>query len=200
MDFSLSKEQEMFRKSVEEFARKELRPGVDERALTSGFSPEIWDKLGQFGLTGLCIPEDFGGDGEGALTTVTALIALARASGDAGLLVALASHLLLTAMPIAELGTQAQKEQYLPEMASGERIGAFALTEPDAGSDATSMKTTAEKKDGYYVLNGSKTFISNAPSQMCLWCLPQPTLVQRAGTVHVYCGERHTWPHNRHPS
>ncbi len=163
MDFSLSKEQEMFRKSVEEFARKELRPGVDERALTSGFSPEIWDKLGQFGLTGLCIPEDFGGDGEGALTTVTALIALARASGDAGLLVALASHLLLTAMPIAELGTQAQKEQYLPEMASGERIGAFALTEPDAGSDATSMKTTAEKKDGYYVLNGSKTFISNAP-------------------------------------
>ena len=163
MDFTLSKEQEMFRKSVEEFAGKELRPGVDERALTAGFSHSVWDKLGQFGLTGLSIPEDHGGDGEGALTTVTALMALARASGDAGLCVALASHLLLTAMPIAELGTDTQKEKYLPKMASGEWIGAFALTEPDAGSDATSMKTTAQKKDGGYVLNGSKTFISNAP-------------------------------------
>lgn len=163
MDFNLSKEQEMFRKSVEEFSRKEILPGVDERATETGFSFEIWEKMAEFELLGLSIPEEYGGCGADALTTVTALTALSRASGDSGLCIAWASHMLLSAMPIADLGTEEQKTKYLPKMAKGEWIGAFALTEPDAGSDATGLATVAKKEGDHYVLNGSKTFISNAP-------------------------------------
>lgn len=186
MEFNLSKEQEMFRKSVEEFSRKEILPGVDERAMETGFSFEIWKKMAKFELLGLSIPEAYGGCGADALTTVTALTALSRASGDTGLCIAWASHMLLSAMPIADLGTEEQKKTYLPKMATGEWIGAFALTEPDAGSDATGLKTIAKKEGDQYLLNGSKTFISNAPIADVFVVFASTDLEKRAGGITLF--------------
>ncbi len=190
MDFNLTREQEMFRKSVEEFARKELLPGVNERATETGFSKDIWNKIAEFGLTGLSIPEEYGGSGADALTTVTAMMALTRASGDGGVSVVLGSHLFLTAMPIVDLGTEEQKKKYLPKMAKGEWIGAFALTEPDAGSDATSLQTTAEKQGNFYMLNGSKTFISNAPIADVFVVFASTDLSKRAGGITIFIVEK----------
>ncbi len=163
MDFSFTQEQRLFRDSVKEFAEKEIAPGVAEREEKEEFSYEIWKKLSEIYLPGLCIPEEYGGAGVDALTTVIGMEAFSLGSRDISLSTVWASHLLLAAMPIAELGTKEQKEKYLPKMAAGEWIGALALTEPEAGSDASAVKTRAEKKGSCYVLNGSKTFISNAP-------------------------------------
>ena len=163
MDFSLTQEQRLFRDSVREFAEKEVAPGADEREEKGGFSYEIWNKMSEIYLPGLCIPEEYGGAGTDALTTIIGLEAFAVGSGDPSLSSVWGSHLLLGAMPIAELGTEEQKKKYLPKMATGEWIGALAVTEPDAGSDAAALQTTAEKKGDYYILNGNKTYISNAP-------------------------------------
>ena len=163
MDFSLTQEQRLFRNSLKEFAQKEVAPGVDEREEKGEFSHEIWKKMAEIYLHGLCIPEEYGGAGTDALTTVLGMEAFALGSRDMSLMVVWASHLLLAAMPIAELGTEEQKKKYLPKMATGEWIGAMALTEPEAGSDASAMQTTAVRKGNYYLLNGSKTYISNAP-------------------------------------
>ena len=190
MDFNLSREQKMFEKSVEEFSRKEIQPGVEERACETGFSIEAWEKISNFGLTGLCISEAYGGDGTDAVTTAVAMMAFARASQDAALGIVWLSHLLLSAMPIEELGTEEQKQRYLPKMASGEWIGAFALTEPDAGSDATGLLTTAEKEGDYYILNGSKTFISNAPIADVFVVFASTDPSKRAGGLSMFVVEK----------
>jgi alkylation response protein AidB-like acyl-CoA dehydrogenase len=163
MDFSLTEEQKILSRSVEKFAKAEIAPGVEEREEKGEFSREIWQKLSEFGMTGLSIPKEYGGGGADALTSLIAAQSLARGGNDGGLNNVWGSHLFLCAMPIAEMGTEKQKKKYLPKMATGEWIGGLGLTEPDAGSDATSLKTRAEKRGDYYILNGSKTFISNAP-------------------------------------
>ena len=145
MDFNLTKEQKMFEKSVEEFAAKEIAPGVDEREYESGFRRDVWNKMSQVDLTGLCLPEQYGGAGADALTTVIAAIAFARGAFDGSMCTVWGSHLFLAAMSICDLGSEEQRERYLPKMATGEWIGALALTEPDAGTDATSLGTTAVK-------------------------------------------------------
>ncbi len=190
MDFSLTKEQQMFVASVEEFAKKEVAPTVDEREEKGEFSREIWKKMADFGLLGLCIPEEYGGEGADAMTTVLAMQAFVRASGDGSLALVWGAHLLIGAMPIAELGTEEQKQKYLPKMAKGELIGAFALTEPDAGSDATALQTTADKKDDHYILNGSKTYISNAPiaDVVITFATLDPAL--KAGGITIFIVEK----------
>ena len=140
MDFSFTEEQQMFRDSVLKFAQKEIRPGILQRE-EEGFSPDVWKKLGEFGLLGLSIPTEYGGGGADALTTVVGFEAFGHGSWDGSLCVVWGSHLLIGAMPIVELGTDEQKKKYLPKMATGELIGAFALSEPEAGSDATGLKT-----------------------------------------------------------
>jgi alkylation response protein AidB-like acyl-CoA dehydrogenase len=163
MDFSLTQEQRLFRDSVKEFAEKEVAPGVEEREEKGEFATDIWKKMAGIDLPGLCIPEEYGGAGTDALTTVIGMEAFALGSRDVSLAGVWGSHLLLAAMPIAELGTDEQKKKYLPKMATGERIGALAITEPEAGSDASAVQTRAERRGDHYVLNGSKTYISNAP-------------------------------------
>lgn len=190
MDFSLTEEQLMFRDSVEKFARKEIAPGVDEREEKGEFSYEAWKKLGEFGLAGLCLPQEYGGGGADAMTTVIAMEAFARGCRDMSLCVVWGSHLLLTAMPIADLGTEDQKKKYLPKMASGEWIGAYGLTEPEAGSDATGLKTTAERKGDHYLLNGSKTFISNAPIADVFVLFASMDLSKRAGGITIFVADR----------
>jgi alkylation response protein AidB-like acyl-CoA dehydrogenase len=192
MDFSLTEEQVMFRDSVEKFARNEIAPGVEEREDKEEFSYEIWRKMSEFGLAGLCIPTEYGGGGADAVTTVVGMEAFARGSRDLSLCVVWGSHLHICAMPIADLGNDDQKKKYLPKLATGEWIGAFALTEPEAGSDASGLKTTAKKEGDTYILNGSKTFISNAPIADVFVVLASIDLSKRAGGITMFVVEKQT--------
>ncbi|MGD0855683.1 MAG: acyl-CoA dehydrogenase family protein [Dehalococcoidia bacterium] len=192
MDFSLSEEQVMFADSVEKFGKNEFAPTANDRERKGEFSYEYWKKLAGYGLAGLCIPSEYGGGGANAMMTVLGLQAFAKGSTDMSICVVWGSHLLLCAMPIAELGTDAQKKKYLPGMARGEKIGAMALTEPEAGSEATALKTTAKKEDNYYILNGSKTFISNAPIADVFVVFASVDLSKRAGGITIFIVEKDT--------
>ncbi len=163
MDFQLTEEQIAFRKSVEKFARKEIEPLTTEAERNSEFSFEAWKKMADFGMMGLPFPEQYGGSEAGVLTTCLGMEALGRAGVDAGTTMAWGASQILCGIPIWLLGTDEQKEKYLPKMITGEWIGCMGLTEPGAGSDAASMKTTAVKKGDKYIMNGSKMFITNAP-------------------------------------
>ncbi|MCG8473158.1 MAG: acyl-CoA dehydrogenase family protein, partial [Desulfobacterales bacterium] len=163
MDFSLSKEQVMFKKEVIRFAKKEIVPRVEENDRNHSFDFEAFRKMGEFGLLGLHFPESMGGGGADVVTTVLAGEALGEAGVDGGLTLAYGAHTFLCADTLYCHGTKAQKEKFLPGLIKGELIGCMGLTEPDAGSDVASMKTTATLDGDAYVLNGSKTFITNGP-------------------------------------
>ena len=161
MDFDLTSEQLMFKEQVIKFARNELAPRVQEYDLRAEFDFESWKKLGEFGILGLHFPEEYGGSGADVVTVALTGEALAQGGADAGQLLAYGAHSFLCADTILVHGTDEQKKKYLPKLATGEWIGCMGLTEPNAGSDVASLKTRAEKRDGKWVLNGSKTFITN---------------------------------------
>ncbi len=169
MDFGLTEEQEEFRRSVVAFAKKELTRGagdpaeVRRRDKAGEFYREGWEKCAEFGLLSLPVPVEYGGLGKDIVDCTIAMQALGRECPDAGLLFSISSHVFTCEIPLMLFGTAAQKEAYLPRMARGQIIGCHAMTEPDAGSDAFSVRTTAERRDGSWVLRGSKTFTSNAP-------------------------------------
>ncbi len=169
MDFSLSEEQQSFKRSVLEFAQKELEKGNGPHATTrardkaGAFFQEGFDKCAEFGLLGLPIPEAYGGLGRDVIDCTLAMQALGQGCSDSGLLFTLSSHIFTCEVPLLLFGSEEQKQRYLPRMVRGELIGCHAMSEPEAGSDAFSIRTTAEKRGDKYVLNGSKTFISNAP-------------------------------------
>jgi alkylation response protein AidB-like acyl-CoA dehydrogenase len=190
MDFELSEEQRAFEESVKKFAAKEIAPGVEQREEKGEFCPDAWRKICHYGLAGLVIPEEYGGSGASALDAVTALIALSEAGRDFSLTGLWATHLLLSAMPIADLGTPEQKNEYLPRMATGDLIGALALTEPNAGSDATGLSTHAVRDGDNYILNGSKTFISNAPIADVFIVVATVDKSVRAGGLTMFIVER----------
>jgi alkylation response protein AidB-like acyl-CoA dehydrogenase len=161
VDFLLNEEQQAFVDSVRAFAREHVEPGVLERDRAGAWDPDLWKKVGEFGLAGLPVPTEYGGSGADVLTTGLALEALAYGGRDAGLNLSLGAHLTIGCMPIALHGTEEQKQRWLPRMATGESIGAFAITEPEAGSDTASMRTTARRQGDTFVLDGTKTFITN---------------------------------------
>jgi alkylation response protein AidB-like acyl-CoA dehydrogenase len=163
MDFSLSQEQRMFRETVYRYGRDEIAPLCEEADLKGEFSFEIWRKLASFGILGLPLPEELGGSAASILNCCLAGEALGHAGVDGGSLLAWGAHTYLCAHNIYAFGTEDQKRKYAPKLASGEWIGCMGLTEPGSGSDAASISTTAVKKGDRYVLNGSKTFITNAP-------------------------------------
>ena len=163
MDFSLSQEQRMFRETVYRYGRDEIAPLCEEADLKGEFSFEIWRKLASFGILGLPLPEEFGGSAASILNCCLAGEALGHAGVDGGSLLAWGAHTYLCAHNIYAFGTEDQKRKYVPKLASGEWIGCMGLTEPGSGSDAASLSTTAVKKGDRYILNGSKTFITNAP-------------------------------------
>ena len=162
MDFAWSEEQAAFRKEVLRFAREELKDDVIARDRNEEFSKTLWKKCADFGIQGLPIPTEYGGGGADTLTTVCALEALGYGCADNGLLFSINAHMWSSEIPIWNFGTEAQKKKYLPGLVSG-GLGLHAMTEPGSGSDAYSLKTRAERKGDKYVLNGSKTFSSNAP-------------------------------------
>ncbi|MBA2880469.1 alkylation response protein AidB-like acyl-CoA dehydrogenase [Desulfosalsimonas propionicica] len=163
MDFAFTREQQMFKKEIIRFAKKEIVPRVQEHDRNEAFDFEAFRKLGRFGILGLHFPEQYGGSGADVVTTVMAGEALGEAGVDGGLTLAYGAHSFLCADTILRHATEEQRQKYLPRLASGEWIGCMGLTEPDAGSDVASMRTTAEKKGDKYVLNGSKIFITNGP-------------------------------------
>lgn len=163
LSFEFSEEQLAFRETVRAFAEKVVRPGSDERDREGRWDPDVWRAVGEFGLAGLPIPVEYGGQGADIITTCMALEGLEEGGRDSGLLLSLGAHLCIGAVPIWLHGTEEQKRKYLPKLASGEHVGAFAITEPEAGSDAAGIKATARRDGDSYVLNGSKTFITNGP-------------------------------------
>ena len=163
MDFQFTKDQLMFKEEVIRFAKKEIVPRVQEHDLKNEFDFESFRKMGEFGILGLHFPEELGGQGADVITTVLAGEALGEAGVDGGLTLAYGAHTFLCADTLFRHGTDAQRKKYIPKLASGEWIGCMGLTEPGAGSDVASMTSTAEKRDGKYILNGNKMFITNGP-------------------------------------
>jgi butyryl-CoA dehydrogenase len=161
MDFELTDEQELIRNTVREFAEAELAPVAGEVDRNHRFPAEAIPKMAELGLMGMPWPEKVGGAGADYVSYLIALEEVAR--GCATTSVIMTAHTTLATSPIVKFGTEAQKDKYLFDMASGARLGAFALTEPAAGTDAAAGTCTAILKGDSYVLNGSKIFISNAP-------------------------------------
>ncbi len=163
MDFSWSERQIELRDGAAKFAAAELNDNLIENDRNGVFNQAGWTKCGEFGIQGLPVPEDFGGLGVDALTTVGVLEKLGYACRDNGLIFSLNAHLWTAVMPLVEFGSDEQKQRWLPGLANGNLIGGNAVSEPDSGSDAYSLRTTAERKGGNYILNGSKIYATNAP-------------------------------------
>ena len=163
MDFSFTEEQELLRQTVREMARDIIFPGAAERDEEARFDRDVWDKVAEQGYMGMPFPEEYGGQGASVIDTSIVGEALAYGGCDAGFCLSWGAHTVIGGVPIWQLGTEEQRKKYLPKIASGEWISGLGLTEPEAGSDAAGILTTADKKDGYYVLNGTKTFITNGP-------------------------------------
>jgi alkylation response protein AidB-like acyl-CoA dehydrogenase len=161
LDFSWSEEQAAFRKEVIRFAKEELQDDVIRRDREEEFSWDFWNKCAKFGIQGLPVPPEYGGAGADILTTVGALEALGYGCRDNGFLFSLNAHMWTTEIPLMTFGTDEQKRRYLPKLISGEWVGLHAMTEPMSGSDAYSLRTRAERRGDRYVINGSKTFITN---------------------------------------
>ncbi len=159
MDFKWNDEQQLMQTMFREFVDKEIRPIAAELDEQERFPEELIPKMAEIGMLGIPVAEDFGGVGMGELEYVLAVEEIAKACASTAITVAV--HTSLCCWPIEKFGTDEQKEKYLPELASGEKLGAFGLTEPNAGSDAAMQRTTAEDKGDHYLLNGSKIFITN---------------------------------------
>ena len=160
MKFELTEEQNLIRDMVRSFAETEVAPSAQERDEEERFDRELmFEKLAELGLTGIVFPEDYGGAGADYISYAIAVEELSRVCASTG--VTLSAHLSLGANPIYLFGTEEQKQQFLIPLATGEKMGAFDLTEPAAGSDADGTKTTAKREGDHWILNGTKIFITN---------------------------------------
>ncbi|MBT2599474.1 acyl-CoA dehydrogenase [Oceanobacillus sp. ISL-74] len=159
MNFQLTEEQEMLRKMVRDFAEKEVAPSASERDEEERFDRSIFDQMAELGLTGIPWPEEYGGIGSDYLSYVVAVEELSRVCASTG--VTLSAHLSLASWPIFKYGTEDQKKNFLQRLATGEALGAYALSEPGAGSDVVSMKTIARRDGEGFVINGNKVWITN---------------------------------------
>jgi alkylation response protein AidB-like acyl-CoA dehydrogenase len=160
LNFDLPEEHELLRSTVREFAEERIAPVAEELDREHRFPYDLVSELAELGLMGIPIPEEHGGGGGDTLSYAIAIEELTRV--DSSVAITVAAHTSLGTMPILLFGTEEQKQAWLPDLASGRKLAAFGLTEPEAGSDAGATRTTAELRDGMWVLNGSKIFITNA--------------------------------------
>ena len=158
MDYCKTKEQISICQEVKRFAQNELSQLTGQK-----FDKTFWQKCADFGLLGMCIPEEYGGMGLDYLTSAMILETLGKNCTDNGFIFAITNHIWVCQQVINQFGSAQAKQYYLPKLVSGEAIGCYAITEPDSGSDVFSMHSKAEEKKDCFILNGSKTFISNAP-------------------------------------
>lgn len=160
MDFSISNEYEMLQKMYREFTENEVKPLASEVDEEERFPVETVEKLARYGMLGIPFPKEVGGSGGDNLAYAMAVEELSKACATTGVIVS--AHTSLCAWPIYQFGTKEQKEKYLKPLAEGKLLGAFGLTEPNAGTDASAQQATARLEDDYYILNGSKIFITNS--------------------------------------
>jgi len=161
MKLELNEQQKMIQKMVREFAEKEIAPIAAELDKKSQYPHKTLEKMAKLGLLGIIIPSEFGGAGLDTISYATVIEEISRKCASTGVITSV--HNSLVAWPILKYGTDEQKKKYLPILAKGEKIGAFAGTEPNAGSDLGAMQTTAVKKGNKYIINGDKTFITSGP-------------------------------------
>jgi short-chain 2-methylacyl-CoA dehydrogenase len=164
MDIELSGEQRLLRDTVRDFARNEIAPVAEELYRTKSFPYEVVAKMGELGLMGIPFPEEYGGGGADTLSYALAIEELARV--DSSVCITMAAHTSLGTMPIFLWGSDEQRSEWLPQLCAGNRLAAFGLTEPEAGSDAGATRTTAKLEDGEWVINGSKQFITNSGTEI----------------------------------
>src|SRR5258708_30632487 len=161
LDHDLGPEIDLLRNNVRDFAEEKIAPIAAEIDKEDRFPIELWPLMGELGLHGITVEEEFGGAGLGYLAHCVAMEEVSRASASVGL--SYGAHSNLCVNQIRRNGSEAQKRRYLPKLISGEHVGALAMSEPGAGSDVTAMRTQAEKRGDRYVLNGSKMWITNRP-------------------------------------
>ncbi|MBW2368536.1 MAG: acyl-CoA dehydrogenase family protein [Deltaproteobacteria bacterium] len=190
MDMELTREQKMIVKNVKEFMRKEIGPVADEMDRDGRLPDGIWQTRGDLGLLGLGIPEEYGGSGMDKFTFTLVVEQMARVCP--GLALSLTAHSNLCAHNIEHNATEVQKHKYLPGLCSGDRIGCLALTEPDAGSDAVGIQTTATRDGDHFVLNGSKTFITNGPIADIALVYTKTDLGKKARGITAFIVEKGT--------
>jgi len=159
MDFQFNEEQKMMQKMAKDFAEKKLAPGAAERDEKEEFSRELYNEMVDMGFTGICFPEQYGGAGGDYISYIAVLEEIGKS--DSGLNVSLSATVSLTAWPLFAYGTEEQKQKYLVPLVEGSKMGAFALTEPNAGTDAASQQTVAVLSGDHYNITGSKIFITN---------------------------------------
>jgi len=159
MDFSLTEEQLMIKEAARDFANLELLPGVIERDEKQYFPPELRQKMAEMGFMGIMVDPKYGGSGMDTISYVNIMEELSKVEASAGVIVSVNNS--LVTWGLEHYGTEAQKQKYLVPLATGEKLGAFALSEPEAGSDATHQRTTAKDMGDYYLLNGVKNWITN---------------------------------------
>jgi short/branched chain acyl-CoA dehydrogenase len=164
MNFDLSPEHELIRRTVREFAEGEVAPAAEELDRTKSFPYEIVAKLGKLGLMGIPFPQEYGGGGGDTLAYALAVEELTRV--DSSVAITLCAHTSLGTQPVYLFGNEQQKREWLPRLCAGEVLGAFGLTEPEAGSDAGNTRTRARLQDGEWVIDGAKQFITNAGTEI----------------------------------
>src|SRR3954451_22997167 len=160
MNFELDDDTQLLQRTVREFALQEVKPVAEELDRTKAFPYELVAKMGELGLMGIPFPEEYGGAGGDSLAYALAVEELTRV--DSSVAITMCAHTSLGTQPIHLFGSEEQKQRYLPDLCAGRRLGAFGLTEPEAGSDAGNTKTRARAEDGDWVIDGAKQFITNA--------------------------------------
>jgi len=190
MDFELPEEHQFAYESAYAFAQEEIRPHNAEIERTDDFPPWIWKRLAQQGYTGIAVPEEYGGSGGDFL--MAALVARAIGRANSGISMSFGAHLNLCAHNILRNGTEEQKRKYLPGLTSAELIGGLGLTEPNAGSDAMGIQTSAREVAGGYVLNGTKVFITNGPIANVLVVYAKTNLAAGSRGITAFIFETNT--------
>jgi len=185
LKFDLGEDIDMLRDSVHAFAQDEIAPRAAEIDRDNLFPMDLWKKMGDLGILGITVPEEYGGAGLGYLAHVVAMEEISRASGAVGLSYGAHSNLCVNQLKLN--GSDAQKKKYLPKLISGEHVGALAMSEPGSGSDVVSMKLRAEFKGDHYVLNGNKMWITNGPDAdtLVVYAKTDPGLGPRGITAFI---------------
>jgi len=184
MDFDLSPDHELIRRTVREFAEGEVAPVAEELDRTKAFPYDIVAKLGKLNLMGIPFPEEYGGGGGDTLAYALAVEELTRV--DSSVAITLCAHTSLGTQPLYLFGSEEQKHEWMPRLCSGERLGAFGLTEPEAGSDAGNTRTRARLRDGEWTIDGTKQFITNAGTDISgIVCITAVTGEQDGGAKEI---------------